>query len=219
MKTTLKIWTLRALLVLLGLTIAHFGVTLFVLADMGTDPFNVLVQGTFRTLDGLLGWSVLTHGRVHITLCLLIVAVLLVVDRSYIRLGTVLCMLCGGPIIDGFTVVLTPLFTLVGGLWFRLLMLVVGCCILAFGMTIVIKSEAGTGPNDLVALVISDKTRRKFSVVRILTDAAFVLAGFLLGGSVGVGTLVCVGCIGPVAGVFLPVNERWIHRLLQRAER
>jgi uncharacterized membrane protein YczE len=40
-------------------------------------------------------------------------------------------------------------------------MLVLGCIILAYGMTIVIKSDAGTGPNDLVAVVISDKTKKK----------------------------------------------------------
>ena len=36
---------LRILILLVGLTIAHLGVTLFLLADLGADPFNVLVQG------------------------------------------------------------------------------------------------------------------------------------------------------------------------------
>ena len=41
---------IRVLILLAGLTIAHLGVTLFLLADLGADPFNVLVQGIFRTL-------------------------------------------------------------------------------------------------------------------------------------------------------------------------
>ncbi|MCQ2466686.1 MAG: hypothetical protein MJ166_04120 [Clostridia bacterium] len=45
-----------------------------------------------------------------------------------------------------------------------------GCVILAFGMTIVFKSDAGTGPNDLVAIVISDKLRLKFSLVRVIEE-------------------------------------------------
>ena len=81
-------------------------------------------------------------------------------------------------------------------------------------MTIVIKSDAGTGPNDLVAIVISDKTHRKFSVIRILVDVCFVVAGYLLGGTIGLGTVICAFLVGPVAGLFLPVNERIINRII-----
>ena len=86
----------------------------------------------------------------------------------------------------------------------------------AFGMTIVIKSDAGTGPNDLVAVVASDKLHKKFSIVRIIVDVTFVVIGFLLGGSVGIGTIVCACLVGPVAGIFLPINEKWITKLTRR---
>jgi uncharacterized membrane protein YczE len=95
-------------------------------------------------------------------------------------------------------------------------MLVAGCAILAYGMTIVIRSDAGTGPNDLVALVISEKVGWKFSLTRIAVDALFALAGWLLGGTVGSGTLVCMFLVGPVAGFFLPINGRWIEKLVER---
>lgn len=98
-----------------------------------------------------------------------------------------------------------------------LVLLALGCVILAYGMTIVIKSQAGTGPNDLVAVVISDKLEKKFSIVRVIVDFSFVLAGFLMGGVFGVGTLVCAFLVGPVAGFFLPVNERLVSRLLGAA--
>ena len=65
-----------------------------------------------RSLDQLLGWSVLSHGRVHIAISLLIVLILLFVDRSYLKIGTALCMLFGGPIIDGFSRLLQPLLQL-----------------------------------------------------------------------------------------------------------
>ena len=214
MKRSLKEWILRACILLLGLTIAHFGVTLFLLSDLGSDPFNVLVQGLFRTLEKATGWAVLTHGRVHIGVSLLIIVVLLLVDKSYIRIGTLLCMLCGGPIIDLFTLLLTPLLGPAPSLWLRIGMLVFGCVILAYGMTVVIRSDAGTGPNDLVALVISEKSRKKFSLVRMAVDACFIALGWLFGGVVGAGTLVCMLLVGPCAGLFLPVNGRLIDRLV-----
>ena len=208
-------WAVRIVILLVGLCIAHLGVTLFLLSDLGSDPFNVFVQGLFRTGEKLTHWPFLTHGRTHVAVSLLIVLVLLVVDRSYIKIGTALCMLFGGPIIDFFTRILSPLFSS-AGMGLRVIMLVLGCVILAYGMTIVIRSNAGTGPNDLVALVISDKTRFRFSVTRVAVDALFALCGFLLGGTVGLGTLVCMFLVGPVAGVFLPVNGRIIWHIVSR---
>lgn len=213
MKRSLKETILRVLILLVGLTIAHFGVTLFLLVNLGTDPFNVLVQGIFRTLDHYLGWSFLTHGRVHIVISCLIIVILLFVDKTYIKIGTLLCMICGGPIIDFFNSILIVFFQKNHSLWINLILLAAACTILAFGMTIVIKSYAGTGPNDLVAVVLSDKLHRKFSVVRICVDVAFVILGFLLGGSVGIGTIVCACLVGPVAGFFLPLNEKWIVKV------
>ena len=206
----------RVLILLVGLTIAHLGVTLFILADLGSDPFNVLVQGIFRSIGKVFDWSLITHGRVHIVICFLIILALLIVDKSYVKIGTILCMIFGGPIIDVFTVILAPLFEITDSFFFKVLMLALGCVILAYGMTIVIKSDAGTGPNDLVAVVISDKTKKKFSIVRILVDLSFVIIGFVLGGSVGIGTIICAFCVGPVAGHFLPINEKLINGILKK---
>lgn len=213
MKRGAKEWGLRIAILLLGLCVAHLGVTLFLLSDLGSDPFNVFVQGVFRSLERVTRWPFLTHGRTHVAISLLIVLVLLAVDRSYLKIGTALCMLFGGPIIDFFSLLLQPLFD-GAGMGLRLIMLVAGCVILAYGMTIVIRSDAGTGPNDLVALVISDKTRFRFSLTRVAVDAAFALCGFLLGGTVGLGTLICMFLVGPVAGLFLPINGRIIERLV-----
>lgn len=205
----------RLVILLAGLTVAHFGVTLFLLANLGADPFNVLVQGVYQTLARVTGWTFLTHGRVHIALCFVIIAALLFIDRSYIMPGTVVCMLCGGPIIDLFTLLLSaPFAAYITSFWLKLAVLAAGCVILALGMSIVIKSDAGTGPNDLVGLVISDKLHKKFGIVRVLCDLAFVLAGWLLGGQVGVGTLVCAVLVGFVADFFLPRSEKLVALLL-----
>ena len=208
-KQTFRLWVVRVIELLIGLTIAHLGVTLFLQADLGSDPFNVLIQGLFRFIP----WpAFMTHGNVHVGVSFLIILVLLVVDRSYVRIGTLLCMILGGPIIDLFTVALAPVIHSGSPMMLRLLALVLGCVILAFGMTIVIKSQAGTGPNDLVAVVISDKGKKKFGTVRIIVDVSFALAGFLLGGTLGLGTVVCACLVGPTAQVFMPWSEKLCDR-------
>ena len=127
MKRSLKEWGLRIVILVVGLWIAHLGVTLFLLSDLGSDPFNVFVQGLFRSLSRLFDTAWLTHGRVHIAVSLLILAVLLFVDRSYIKIGTAICMAFGGPIIDYFSSLLAPLAS--SPLLGRIFMLVAGCVI------------------------------------------------------------------------------------------
>ncbi len=203
----------RILILFIGLTIAHLGVTLFLLTDLGADPFNVFVQGLFRTLHTFIG--ALTHGYTHITVSIVIMLALLFIDRSYIKIGTVLCMLFGGPIIDFFSGLLGGTIHSGNPLAARILTLAAGCVILAFGMTIVIKSDAGTGPNDLVAVVISDKLSKPFGRTRIIVDFCFVAIGFALGGAVGIGTIISAFLVGPVAGAFLPYSEKLVNRLLK----
>lgn len=197
----------RVVLLLIGLWIAHLGVTLFLQTNLGSDPFNVFVQGLFRAIPWP-DWAGMTHGRVHLLVSLLIMVVLLVVDRSYVGIGTVLCMALGGPIIDVYTLWLSPFLNETLPLAVRVPMLAVGCVILAFGMTIVIRSQAGTGPNDLVAVVLSDKSGKPFGPVRIGVDLTFALVGFALGGVVGVGTIICAFLVGPAAQLFFPVSEK-----------
>lgn len=197
----------RVVLLLIGLWIAHLGVTLFLQTNLGSDPFNVFVQGLFRAIPWP-EWAGMTHGRVHLLVSLLIMVVLLVVDRSYVGIGTVLCMALGGPIIDVYTLWLSPFLNETLPLAVRVPLLAVGCVILAFGMTIVIRSQAGTGPNDLVAVVLSDKSGKPFGPVRIGVDLTFALVGFALGGVVGIGTIICAFLVGPAAQLFFPVSEK-----------
>ena len=205
---------LRLLLLFAGLIVAHLGVTLFLLADLGADPFNVMIQG-LRLLVMRAGGLAPTHGTVHMCVCFLIILILLLVDRSYVKLGTLVCMFFGGPIIDVFTWLLGGLGIGGAALPVKLGVLVLGCGILAFGMSVVIRSEAGTGPNDLVAVVISDKSGLRFGAVRIATDVFFVLSGFLLGGKFGIGTIICAFLVGPVAEFCMPYSTRLVKKCLQ----
>jgi len=216
MKTYIKEMLIKIIILFIGLTIAHLGVTLFLLADLGADPFNVLVQGIFRTLSGITDFPLLTHGNTHVMICFTIIIALLFIDRSYIKIGTILCMIFGGPIIDFFTAILSGPFGNMNSLVLKIIVNGLGCVILAFGMTIVMKSDAGTGPNDLVAIVLSDKLKKNFGLVRIIVDVSFVAVGFILGGSLGIGTLICASLVGPVANVFLPFNEKWIQKILNK---
>ena len=205
---------LRLVILFCGLSIAHLGVTLFLLDDLGADHFNVFVQGVRILADNALGLS-LTHGTIHMIICFAIIIILLLSYRSYIKSGTVICMLCGGPIIDFFMIILNGLNITGSGLPVKIPVLILGCVILSFGMTIVIRSEAGTGPNDLVSVVISEKGGFKFGLTRMITDGLFVVIGFVLGGKFGIGTVICAFLVGFVADFFMPYSAKIVKSCLK----
>lgn len=215
-QTPIKTTITRVIILFIGLIIAHFGVSLFLLANLGSDPFNVMIQGLSRSIGNVITSPLITHGNTHMTVSILIIIVLLFVDRTYIKIGTLICMFCGGPIIDIFNMMLATVITPDSTMAVRLISNVLGCIILALGMSVVIKSQAGTGPNDLVGVVISDKLKKKFSIIRMMVDACFLVCGWLLGGVVGIGTVICLFLVGPVAGFFLPKSEKVINRIVAK---
>lgn len=197
-------WAKALMVLFVGLTIAHLGITLFLLTDLGSDPFTVMVQGFANTFG-------LTVGTMHVIISCLLMALMLAFTKGYVKPGTVICAFCGGPIIDFFSWLIGPLLSGNSPMVLRILGMVLGCVILAMGMSVVINSDAGTGPNDLVAMILTDKISRiPFSRIRMGCDLFFLIAGFALGGVVGLGTLAAAFLVGPCAQKWLSITKKWI---------
>lgn len=206
-----KEWVIRLCLLTLGLIIAHLGVTLFLISSLGTDTFTVFAAGISNTIHIPVG---LCHSGIQ---CILIVLMILF-TKNYIKTGSFICCIVGGPIIDVFNWALGRFVTEESAMPVRMIVMVLGCVILSIGMALVIASDAGTGPNDLVAVILTDKLRKfQFRTVRICCDLFFVAAGWLLGGTVGIGTIAAAFLVGPIVQFFLPVHQRNIEHILSAA--
>ena len=200
-------WVKALIVLLIGLTVAHLGVTLFLQSALGTDTFTVFIQGLSRVFH-------LTVGTVHVIVLCILMVLMLLTTKGYVKPGTVVCAFCGGPIIDLFTWMLQGAINETSPMALRVISMLVGCVVLALGMSIVINSNAGTGPNDLVAIILSDKLEKiEFRWVRVGCDLFFVAAGFVLGGTVGVGTVVAAFCTGPLVQFWLPKTAAPIRAL------
>ena len=211
-KRTIKQWALGLIVLLIGLTIAHLGVTLFLLSELGADTFTIFVQGVANTIG-------LSIGTWHVIMCILLMVVMALTTKGYVKPGTVVCAFCGGWIIDFFMWIFGDAITLQSPMAVRIVVMLLGCVILAFGMSIVIKSNSGTGPNDLIAIILTDKLNIKWKVqfrwVRIACDLILVATGFALGGVLGVGTIAAMILTGPVVQFFLPVSEKLIQKCVR----
>lgn len=205
---TIKDWIKALIVLFIGLTIAHLGVTLFLLSEMGTDTFTVFIQGLARTVN-------LTVGTVHVIILVILMIVMAFTTKGYIKPGTVVCAFCGGPIIDLFSWMFRDYINGDAAMVVRILSMLAGCVILAIGMSVVINSNAGTGPNDLVAIILSDKIAKvEFRWVRVGCDLFFVLLGWILGGTLGAGTIVAVCLTGPLVQFWLPKSKKVVQKIL-----
>ena len=194
-----KQWGRALLILVLGILVAHLGVALFLLAELGSDPFTVFVDGLSRLLHTSVGTA-------HVLFLVTLMVVMLLTTKGYIKVGSVIFAFCGGPVID-FGVWAFGRWIYGGApLWLRWASMILGCITLALGIAITICSNAGAGPNDLISVILADRLHRELRVVRMAVDAVFVAVGTLLGGRIGAGTVVAVLLVGPAI-------QFWLRRL------
>ncbi len=176
---------------LFGLVLCGLGIASMVAADLGLGPWDVLHQGLSR-LSGI------PIGTVGILVGLVVLGLWLPL-RERPGVGTVLNVLVIGIVIDLTLLVLhTP-----GSLWLRTLMMLAGPLLFAIGSGFYIGAGLGPGPRDGV---MTGLARRgvPVGVARAAIEVSVLLAGWLLGGTVGAGTLVFAFGIGPLVHLFLP---------------
>lgn len=174
-----------------GLALYGFSLALLVEADLGLAPWDVLHQGLSRALGLSIGSWVVIVGAV--------VLLLWIPLRQRPGVGTVSNVVLIGVFLDlSLAVLPTPESVGVRGSW-----LVAGVGLNAVATAAYIGARLGPGPRDglMTGLVARGRSVR---VVRTGIEVAVLVTGFLLGGTVGLGTLVYALAIGPLVHPLLP---------------
>ena len=176
---------------LAGLTLYGATSAMLVLAGLGLDPWDVLHQGLSRTFGlGIGTWVIILS---------FVVLLGWVPLRQRPGVGTVANAILVGAVIS---VVLT-LFDPPHALWLRGLVLVAGVAGNGLATGLYIAAGLGPGPRDGLSTGIAGRGH-SMRVVRTSVEATVLLAGFLLGGTVGVGTVLYALAIGPITHVTIP---------------
>ena len=189
--TAVRLVQLYAGLLLFGVSLA-----LFLASDLGSAPWDVLHQGLSRTVGLSIGaWNVLLG-----------VAVLLlwVPLRQRPGLGTVSNVAVLGVTIDATLAVLPEL----QGLPARVALVVAGVVLGAVGSAAYIGAGFGPGPRDGLMTGLAERTGHGVGLVRTGIELTVLVLGVLLGGVVGVGTVVYALGIGPLVQPLLPLLDR-----------
>jgi len=220
----------RLVMFFVGMSIIQFGVALFLKTSIGSDSFTVFTEGLATVLNktGLKDLSIvhMITGRAEVTpgvanMIILIVLFIgiLIVDRKRIKIGTLICVIGVGPIIDLGVKAVSYFPIESANIFVKMLLVLGGCFIIAVGFSIMSESDIGVAPNDIVPFIIKDKLNCQYRWVRIAFDATFLIVGFILGGKVGIGTIIAMLAIGPFIQFCLPYGKKFVGIVLNGKEK
>lgn len=174
-----------------GLTLYGASMGLMLRAELGLEPWSVLNQGISRHTGLSIGTVTIVSGA--------LILLLWIPLRQRPGLGTVSNVVILGLVMDA-TLAWTPELHSLGAR----IPLLAGAVLLNGAATgLYISADFGPGPRDGLMTGLHLRTGRPVRLVRTCIEVTVLAAGFLLGGSVGAGTVVYALAIGPLAQFFL----------------
>jgi uncharacterized membrane protein YczE len=176
----------------IGLALYGLGVALQVASRLGNDPWDTLHQGLARQTGLSIGTWIIIAGALVMTLWIPL--------RQRPGLGTISNVILLGLFTDLFLWLLPH----PGGLALRWTYLIAAILVGGFATGCYIGAGFGPGPRDGLMTGLADRGH-SVRVVRTTIEVSVLVLGWLLGGTVGIGTLLYAVAIGPLTHVFIPL--------------
>lgn len=187
--TTRKNILINSLTAMIGLFFFGFGVYLIVQANIGVAPWDVLNLGFVNTFG-------IKFGNANVLISFIILGIIFLL-KEQIGLGMILDSIIVGKTIDLLNWI-NPI-PKQENIFISFLLVFLGMFIMGFSQWLYMKSSLGCGTRD--ALLVGLKRRVPkvpIGVVSICLLSVVTLIGWLLGGQVGFGTLICAFLMGPI---------------------
>jgi uncharacterized membrane protein YczE len=170
----------------LGLFLYALGIAITMKANIGYAPWEVFHAGISNAVGISIGTVSIITG-----FCIVILAVLL---GEKFGLGTILNMILIGVFLD--LILGIKGLPLASGYFSGVGMMILGLYIIALGSYFYIGSGFGAGPRDSLMVALKRKTGLPIGLCRGMIEVSAVLIGWILGGLVGVGTIISALAIG-----------------------
>lgn len=178
----------KLVLLNIGFFLCSLGTVFYIKSGSGMAPWEVFHSGLANTLG-------IRIGRAGI----LTSAVIIVIDYilgSKIGFGTIFNMINIGLFTDWIIsldiIKTSDIFAV------QILYLFIGMCFMNIGIWLYISQGLGAGPRDGLMVALAQKTNLSVQLLRSLIESSAVVIGFFLGGSFGIGTIICALSAGPV---------------------
>lgn len=174
-----------------GLALFGVGISLMVRAGLGLPPWDVFHQGVSERTGLPMGTVIILTG--------IVILLAWIPLRQRVGLGTVLNTIEIGLTVD----LVLPLLPKAAGPVAGVAFLSLGLAAVAVGSGLYIGAGLGAGPRDGLMLGLA-RRGTSIRITRTAIEIGALTVGWLLGGSVGVGTVVFAIAIGPMVHVTLP---------------
>jgi uncharacterized membrane protein YczE len=181
---------------MLGNWLYGTGEAILIKADIGQSPGTVLAQGIQNITGDTIGWT-----SFYISIGVMFLWIPL---KNKVGIGTVLNIIFVSVAID----VMMPFFPSPDSYAVSVVMVIVGILVIGLGSAFYIPSNLGPGPRDGLMTGLHYRTGIPIGRVRFVIEAVFLLAGWLLGGSVGLGTVLVTVLVGEVVAIFFGIVSR-----------
>ena len=169
-----------------GFLLCALSTVLSIKSNLGLSPWDVFHQG----LSNLVG---LTIGQASIIVGLLIVVIVSILGIK-IGFGTLANMIMIGCFID--LIIYIDIIPTSANLFYGVLLMIGSMFVNAIGSYLYIGCEMGCGPRDGLMVVLVKLTSKPVSIIRFFIEGLALITGWILGGTVGLGTLLTVFGIG-----------------------
>ena len=199
----------QVLIATIGLILRGLGVGFMIVANLGANPATVFQLG-FSVLSNI------PYGTAAALANLIILFLVYRYNKSYVHLASIMAIVLIGYSADLVTLILPASLTLTYSLTLRYVYLLLGCAVLSFGTALYIQADLGVGALDVIAEIITDRTHIDYQTVRILSDSMFLFLGYIMGGNIGVGTIVSLILTGVMMQYFKPYTTRFVNGLLSK---
>ena len=174
-----------------GLTLFGLGEALLIVSNLGVTPWTVFAEGVAKNFDISIG---LATFLVSVSILILWVPL-----KQKIGIGTI-----SNAIIIAFTIDLFVfLLPLSKNTFLSIIEMIIGILLVGIGSGIYLITNLGPGTRDGLMKGISENFQKPIYLIRLSIEIIVVILGWLLGGTVGLGTLMFAILIGPVVSVSL----------------
>ena len=184
------------IMLITGLFFFGLGEAIIIGSGSGVSPWTVLAQGI----------SIRTDLSVGTTTFLISIGILIfwIPLKQVPGIGTIL-----NAIIIASTIDLTlPYLPQPNDTYLKLLQVCIGIFIVGLGSGIYLISNLGPGPRDGLMIGLQKQTGTSIPLIRTILELSAVISGWLLGGVLGIGTVLFVFGIGPCVGIGLTLVEK-----------
>ena len=188
----------KFIILFLASIIMSFGISLYLKADLGVDPITTFASGVANVFNVIIGRG----SQISMTLFLIII---FIIDKKRIGIGTLVNAYLTGELLNLFM----RLNINTSSLGIRLILLSAGIILFGIGLAMFVISELGEGPVDAIILIFTDKYKLSFQKSKTIGDFILVVAGYLMGSSIGLGTILGTVLTGLIMAKTIELYKRF----------